>query len=551
MVLAISTVALTAGVGRSLGQEANFSAREIEFFESKIRPLLVENCLECHGADPEKLRGGLRLTSRAEMLAGGDSGPAVVPGKPADSLLMSAVHYDEFEMPPRGKLLDEQIRLLEKWVEMGVPDPRTTAGVAESDNQIDLDAGRQFWAFQPIVRPNVPKVSESGWPISEIDAFIFDRLQQRQLEPVADADRATLLRRVYFALIGLPPDEAAIDEFVNSVNSIDDDLAVVVDQLLASKHFGERWGRHWLDVARFAESSGGGRSLMFPHAWRFRDYVINAFNQDKPFDRFIQEQIAGDLLPAESHEQRSEQIVATGFLALGPTNYEQQDKQLLTMEVIDEQVDTIGRSFLALTLGCARCHDHKFDPIPTSDYYALAGIFKNTKSLVDGNVSSYVSRSLATAAEQAAIKQYNEQVASLTKRLKLATNRVETLGGAGQHDNSSYPQSVMAQQLPGIVIDNSTAKLTGSWKESVAVPRFVNAGYIHDDGQPKGKNQAVFAPELAMGGQYEVRMAYSPGGNRASNVPVTINHQDGVETRIVNQSQDPPIDNLFVSLGTY
>lgn len=543
-------VAQQKSLTESAESEIQFSNADVEFFENKVRPLLVEHCLECHGTTPEKLRGGLRLTSRAEMIAGGDSGAAIVPGKPAESLLVESIHYDSFEMPPRGKLSDSQIEILEKWIKMGAPDPRKASASANSF-QIDIQKGKSFWSFQPIARVQPKtKAQSQNWPISNIDQFIFESLAEHKLSPVADADRVTLLRRTYLALIGLPPTADEIERFVNSENSLDADLAKVVDTLLASEHYGERWGRHWLDVARFAESSGGGRSLMFPYAWRFRDYVIEAYNKDKAFDQFVKEQIAGDLLPFDSHDQRLEQIVATGFLALGPTNYEQQDKELLTMEVIDEQVDTVGRAFLAMTLGCARCHDHKFDPIPMADYYAMAGIFKNTQSLVDGNVSSYVERSLATAEEQKRQNEFKVNVAKLTSKLKKSKTHLKSL----ETEQTRFPgqiKRVDPKQLAGIVIDNKQAELTGQWTKSQYVASFVGQEYIHDDGQPKGKNAAVFAPELPMGGQYEVRLAYSAGGNRASNTPVTIIHQDGIEKRIINQSQRPPIDGLFVSLGVY
>ncbi len=529
-------------------EERIFTAADMEFFENQVRPLLVENCLECHGDQTEKIRGGLRLTSRAEAIKGGDSGPAIVPGKPDESLLIEAIHYESFEMPPTGKLSDDQIGVLTKWIELGAPDPRANSGPTNS-GPVDIEEGRKFWAFQALQKVSPPDTQNADWPRSTIDRFILARLAKNKLEPAADTNRETLLRRVYFALIGLPPSEKTVEDFVASSNSLEQDLEDLVDELLASSHFGERWGRHWLDVARFAESSGGGRSLMFPEAWRYRDYVIDSFNKDKRFDQFTKEQIAGDLLPYESQDQRSEFIVATGFLALGPTNYEQQDKELLRMEVIDEQVDTIGRSFMALTLGCARCHDHKFDPIPTQDYYALAGIFQSTKSLVDGNVSSYVQRSLATDAETAAEQKYKQQVAKLTKELSVATKRMNAIGGAVVTNGRTRRLAVKG--LPGIVLDDSQAELTGQWKKSTYVPSYVGENYIHDDGQTKGKNQAVFSPSLVTGGQYEVRMSYSPGGNRASNVPVTINHQDGRAERVVNQSQDPPIDGIFISLGTY
>lgn len=526
--------------------------RDVEFFETSIRPLLVEHCLVCHGDDPDDLGGNLRLTSRAEILDGGDLGPAIALGNPDDSLLIKAVRYDssELEMPPDGKLTDEQIGLLERWIRIGAPDPREPSAATITQPAIDIEAGKDFWSFQTRKDTLPPTdLNDSEWPITEIDAYILKRLEQEDLQPAGDTDRATLLRRIYLALTGLPPDEETVQDFCSSTESLDRDLARVVDELLDCAQFGERWGRHWLDVVRFAESSGGGRSLMFPHAWRFRDYVIQSYNADKPFDQFVREQIAGDLLPFDSHLQRSEQLVATGFLVLGPTNYEQQDKELLELDVIDEQIDTIGRAFMGLTLGCARCHDHKFDPIPTTDYYALAGIFKNTQSLVDGNVSRYVMRSLATEEESVAHQDYLQKIAELTEQLGAANETISNLGGDSA--TSGVKKTISVSSLPGIVLDNSDATLTGTWTESVYAPGFVGENYIHDDKQPKGGNVAVFSPRLTTGGQYEVRMSYTSAGNRASNVSVAIDHNDGRAEKVVNQAQEPPIDGSFISLGTY
>ncbi len=307
----------------------------------------------------------------------------------------------------------------------------------------------------------MPEPINSTWPQSDIDRFILAALEEAGIAPVVDANRETLIRRAYIAPIGLPPTIQQIDEFVDDPDEIDIAFARVVDQLLDSRHFGERWGRHWLDVVRFAESSGGGRSLMFPDAWRFRDFVIDAYNADKPFDQFIKQQIAGDLLPYDSHEQKIEQIIATGMLALGPTNYEQQDKELLRMEVIDEQIDTVGRAFMGLTLGCARCHDHKFDPIPMSDYYALAGIFGGTQSLVDGNVSKYVEQPLATETDLKRQSEYRDQVAELSKQLAVAEQRSQGTSWrrfqTGQSTKASH-----SKNLKGLVIDDVDAELTVS-----------------------------------------------------------------------------------------
>lgn len=530
-------------------KKPEFSDSDIEFFENKIRPIFVVHCLECHGTDDKKVRGGLRLSSRSLAIAGGDSGPAIVPGKPEDSLLIHAVRYDEFEMPPKGKLSQQQIADLTTWIRRGAPDPRNPDSPAPEDRSIDVEAGKNYWAFRPRAKLQAPPVKENAWAESDVDRFILNRMEKEAIRPVPDANRETLIRRAYATLIGLPPSVKKIDNFINDPDDLPTAFNKVIDELLESPHFGERWGRHWLDVVRFAESSGGGRSLMFPNAWRFRDYVIESFNKDKPFDQFVREQIAGDLLPFDSHQQKIEQIVATGMLALGPTNYEQQDKQLLRMEVIDEQVDTIGRAFLGLTLGCARCHDHKFDPIPMTDYYAMAGIFKSTQSLVDGNVSKYVERPLSTEKELAEMKAYREKVQALSKSLGKAKENLAKAGGASSTPNGL--KNLSSDQLQGIVVDDQAAQKTGNWKESTSVAHFVDGHYLHDGDMNKGKKQITFTPKITTGGQYEVRVAYSAGGNRASNVPVTVNHQDGQSTVIINQSESPPIDGLFVAIGTF
>ncbi|MDG2180276.1 MAG: DUF1553 domain-containing protein [Mariniblastus sp.] len=530
--------------------QKSFTAREIEFFENKVRPLLSQHCLQCHGANEKKIRGGLRLTSLEEMVSGGDSGPAIVPGHPEESLLISSVRYEDYEMPPKGKLKESEIDILVQWVKMGAPDSRKSRPIKESE-PVSLEAGRNFWAFRPLKDSLPPATVDRNWPRSDIDRYLLARMESAGITPVEDASRESLLRRIYLAVIGLPPTIGQISSFINDDRSTAEILPGLVDELLASTHFGERWGRHWLDVARFAESSGGGRSLMFPEAWRFRDYVVDAYNQDKAFDQFILEQIAGDLLPHDSHQQKTEHLVATGLLALGPTNYEQQDKELLRMEVIDEQIDTVGRAFLGMTLGCARCHDHKFDPIPMSDYYAMAGIFGSTVSLVDGNVSSYVTRSLASAEEVKAANEYLTQVKELGKRLAKAKAKLAKLSKTKSVQNETDKKAVSADSLQGIVLDETMAQLTGTWVESTSAAQFVNQYYLHDDNSSKGEKRAMFSPKFEAGGNYEVRISYSASGNRASNTVVTVDHQDGKSKFFVNQSKQPPINGLFYSLGTF
>jgi hypothetical protein len=352
----------------------------IAFFEARIRPVLVEKCYECHSASAEKLRGNLYLDTRAGVRKGGDLGPAVIPGDAQNSPLIEAIHYtdDDFKMPPKQKLPAAVIADFETWVKMGAPDPRDGA-TKVARGEIDVEKGRQFWSFQPPRRVAPPVVKDAAWPRGDIDRFVLAGLEARGLQPVADSDRLTLLRRVHHDLIGLPPAPRDIERFASDQSS--EALATVVDGLLASPQFGVRWGRHWLDVARYAESAGDQQfNANFPHAWRYRDYVIAALNSDKPYDRFVKEQIAGDLMPAASEKESAEGQVATAFLALGPKNLSERNRLQFTMDLVDEQIDVVSQAFLGLTVACARCHDHKFDPIPSKDYYALAGIFRSTET---------------------------------------------------------------------------------------------------------------------------------------------------------------------------
>jgi hypothetical protein len=355
---------------------------EQQFFEKQVRPLFIKHCYQCHSSEAKALKGGLHLDSRSGWMKGGDSGPAVVPGSPDESLLIEAIRYRSLEMPPQKKLTESEIAVLERWVMMGAPDPRTDP-VPNRPARADHDAGRSHWAFRPIAEPPVPRVKDNAWPRSDVDQFILAKLESEGLTPVSDADRPTLLRRVYFDLVGVPPTSAEIASFL--ADDSRDTFARIVDALLARPEFGQRWGRHWLDVARYADSNGSDENFTYYDAWRYRNYVIGAFNADKPFDRFLTEQLAGDLLPFRTQEERDDNIVATGFLVVGPKVIGATDKQQLLVDVIDEQLDTIGKTFLGLTIGCARCHDHKFDPISARDYYALAGILASTET-IHGNL---------------------------------------------------------------------------------------------------------------------------------------------------------------------
>lgn len=367
-------------------------AAGLALFESKIRPMLVQHCYKCHSRASRTPEGGLLLDTRDGIRKGGDRGPSVVPGKPQESILLSAIsHADtDLQMPPKkDRLPADLIREVENWIRMGAPDPRTADPTAPSISPVDIKTGRQFWSFKKPTRPEVPPTRNTQWAKSDIDRFVLAKLEAANLNPSPDAEPAILLRRLHFDLVGLPPSQSALQQFLKRVESdgMDSALAAEVDALINSKHFGERWGRHWLDVARFAESSGKEANISFPYAWRYRDYVIDCFNDDLPFDRFLVEQIAGDLLPADSDAERSRLLIATGFLAVGPKNLDEGNADQFAADVIDEQIDAVTRAVMANSVACARCHDHKFDPFRMEDYYALAGVFTSTKTFFGTAVS--------------------------------------------------------------------------------------------------------------------------------------------------------------------
>ena len=352
----------------------------VEFFEKRVRPILSSHCYQCHSADT-KPAGGLRVDDRNGLLLGGDDGPAVVPGDPAKSLLLQRIQTDNAKrkMPKEGDLLtDAEIADLTSWIQDGAAWPRERIPASIGRTRQDFEALKaKHWAWQPLSKPAIPKVTDNTWPVVNLDRFILAGLEAKHLAPVGDADPATLLRRVTYDLTGLPPAPEELAAFAK--DSSPQAYARVVERLLDSPQFGERWGRHWLDVARYGESTGPSRNIPYPHAWKYRDYVLDAVNRDIPYDRFIQEQIAGDLLPAVNSAERDRLLTATGFLALGVKDVNQRFKTRFIMDNVDEKIDVVSRSVLGLTVTCARCHDHKFDPIPVTDYYALAGIFTSTE----------------------------------------------------------------------------------------------------------------------------------------------------------------------------
>lgn len=351
------------------------STKGVEFFEAKIRPVLAQHCFECHSAKSTKVKGELLLDTKAGVLAGGVDGPIIVPGKPNQSRILSYLrHEGNNKMPPKTKLPDSVIQDFVEWIAMGAPDPREGGGPNKGYKTMTLEEAKSFWAFQP-PKKTKPAVENTDWARSPIDRFLLSKMEAKGVKPVADADRHTLLRRLQFDLVGLPPTLDEIEAFID--DKTPDAVEKLVDRLLASKHFGERWGRHWLDIARYAETNGNADNVPMPEAYRYRDYVIDAFNRDTPYDRFILEQIAGDLLPSADAAEKDRNLTATGLLAL-TSKPRAQNNPDYKWDLIADQIDVTSRAFLAMSVMCARCHDHKFDAISTKDYYGMAGIFDSS-----------------------------------------------------------------------------------------------------------------------------------------------------------------------------
>ncbi len=373
--------------------EESLSTEEVQFFETKIRPVLVRECYGCHSSKAGNVRGGLRLDTKERMLLGGATGPAIVPGDLEESWLYNAMTHQDFVMPPKRKLPQAVLDDFKVWIEMGAPDPRVflQKDVQASITADDIEKAKsEFWAYQQPKRTVVPAVKNDAWCQNEIDYHILSGLEAVDLSPAEDAGPKAVARRLHFDLVGLPPTPDEVVAFENAwLEGNESAVRDLTNNLLARDQFGERWGRHWLDVVRYAESTGRSVNMTFPHAWRYRDYVIDSFNADKPFDHFIQEQIAGDLLPVETDEEWSEHLIATTFLAIGSKNVNEQNRIQFRADLIDEQIDTTTRVFLGTSVACARCHDHKFDAIPQSDYYALAGVFGNTETYFGNAQSSY------------------------------------------------------------------------------------------------------------------------------------------------------------------
>jgi hypothetical protein len=533
---------LSLGLAPGLSRAAEPTPAETEFFEAKIRPVLTQSCYKCHSADSERVKGGLLLDTREGMLKGGESGPSVVPGDPDKSKLIIAIRYkdENLQMPPKERLAPEVVADFEKWVKMGAPDPR-----AAKIGKVASTA-TNHWAFQPVKQRPAPKVKNRKWVKQPVDEFLLGDLEERHLEPVSPADKRTLIRRATFDLTGLPPSVEEVDAFLadNSTNA----FATVVDRLLNSLAFGERWGRHWLDLARYSDSNGLEINTPFPNAYRYRDWVIAAFNKDKPYNEFIREQIAGDLLPSTTVEDQHDKWVATGFLVIGPKAFNEPMREKLLADVVDEQIDVTTKAFLGLTVACARCHDHKFDPIPTRDYYALAGIFRSTVTLTENarpfiapnGPSPWSERALGTKEQSEAAEKYQQELTKAQQDLQMVSDL-----------NRDLPGGLDSKELPGIVIDNLEAEVIGNWRLSNYSTNFVNKNYLQDGNDGKGKKQVRFRPNIPKAGPYEIRLAYTPHQNRATNVLVRITAGTNETVKYLNEQQIPQYDKAFTYLGLF
>jgi len=505
----------------------------LEFFESKVRPLLLSQCLDCHSHESE-LNGGLSLDSRADWERGGDSGAAIDLESWDKSLLWKAIEYrnPKLRMPPDGKLSERDLETLRQWLQSGAVDPRERASVtAKKQIGLPVSEAQTHWAYRPVDTRLVPPDQSAG---SSIDAFLQTQRQELGLSELDTVTAGVLVQRLSVDLLGsrsMADDVFATLPFEDSV-----------DQFLASPQFGEHFARHWMDLVRFAESITL-RGFVVHDAWRYRQYLIDSFNQDKPIDLFLQEQLAGDLMHSDDIRVRQDQWAATTMLALGDTNLEEQDKKQLEMDYIDEQLDVIGKAVFGQTLGCARCHDHKFDPIPTKDYYALASILKSSTALDHSNVSQWVRMPLPLQSEQE--NDYSEaekHLKSIKKELDVLKKR------AGK--NPASGKMVAVSQLPGIVIDDSKAEKRGTWTNSSSVAAYVETGYLHDSHDATMIKSVVFEPMAIPPGRYLIRVSYAHGENRATNTRVKVFSADGEDVVQLNQ-RIAPKEGLWQPIGEY
>jgi mono/diheme cytochrome c family protein len=489
---ALAGIGLLAAAGFAADTKpAPITQEQAAFFESKIRPILFNNCFSCHGEKEQK--GGLRLDSMADLQKGNASGPAVIAGDPDKSPLIRAIRYSgKVKMPPAGQLKPEEIAALAEWIKKGAQWPEAKPVTPQKPDYVITEKQRSFWSFRPVKKPALPAVKNSTWVKTPIDRFILAGLEAKGLKPAPAVDRRSLIRRAYFDLIGLPPTPEEVEAFIADKSPTA--FAKVVDHLLASPHYGERWGRQWLDVARYADSNGLDENKAFAHAYHYRDYVIAAYNKDKPYDLFIKEQLAGDLLRADTDALRNEHITATGFLVLGPKVLAEQDKPKFVMDIVDEQIEVTTKAFMGLTVACARCHDHKFDPIPTKDYYALAGIFKSTKTMKDlGFVSNWNERTLLGKADSEHLKKQQAELEKLQTAVKDAHAAADKQLQDDIHQNADkYLKAAWElSRQPGMISIADTPIKAGDPERIIIEAEKFNRGNVIKDFDGYGKGIGI------------------------------------------------------------
>ena len=513
------------------------------FFEKNVRPILVRQCLGCHSATSQPIMGGLRLDTREASLKGGSRGPAMVPGNPGESLLMKAVLHTAgpLKMPPGPRMKEADAALLAQWIQMGAPwgEAQTSAAPAP----------KKFWAFIPPQPAPLPQVNNAAWAASPVDRFVLARLEAKGLSPAPPADKRTLIRRATYDLTGLPPTPAEVNAFL--ADSSPGAFAAVVDRLLASPRYGERWGRHWLDIARYADSNGLDENLVYKNAFRYRDYVIAAFNKDKPFDQFLREQLAGDLLPASDDLNiMYERWTATGFLSLGAKMLAEDDPVKMQMDIVDEQVDTTMRAFLGLTVGCARCHDHKFDPIPQKDYYALAGIFRSSKTMENFKVvAKWHEYVLAPKADRDRLQAHEAKVEAKRKEAsaianaenrKLTAAAIERVGAyllAAAHVQRDRAVQVAPVESAAGAIEREA----GSF-DAGNVPRALVRRKPNTVQGTKGPHWAEYKVAVARPGQYQLDVLDQEKGSGTADLYVNgVWMKRGAEP-IQNREASPEVD---------
>jgi hypothetical protein len=477
-----------------------------DFFEKSIRPILVKQCLGCHSAQSQPIMAGLRLDDRELAIKGGNRGAAIVPGNPAQSLLLKAVLHTAgpLRMPPGAKMKDSDAALIAQWIQMGAP---WGANAVESAKP----GASTFWAFVPPAEPSIPQVKNPGWIQAPLDAFLLAALEGKRLTPARPADKRTLIRRATYDLTGLPPTIAEVEAFL--ADESPDAFAKVVDRLLASPRYGESWGRHWLDIARYADSNGLDENLVYKNAFRYRDYVIAAFNKDKPYDQFVREQLAGDLLPPPADENlQYERWTATGFLSLGAKMLAEDDPVKMQMDIVDEQVDTTARAFMGLTVGCARCHNHKFDPIPQADYYSLAGIFKSSKTMENFKVvAKWHEYVLAPKEDRDRLSGHEAKVEAKRKEIgKIVSSENERLATAAMNRVGAYllaarevqrdrrVQIAPVESAPEAIVRDASSFDTGN------VPRALEKKKPNTPKDSKGPYFAEYKVEVPAAGNYQV-----------------------------------------------